>query len=203
VRRIGRYILNGLAVLSLVLCVATVALSVRSYTKFVDFGRIHTTRSPEAYTQHMIRLGSIDGRFLFTWRDIVWAWSNPSTAKVSETWESGNGAFWKEDPKFDPFRKFPAQPGERTWEKQFAGCHFTRLIQVPVQGNPGMIGVVIILPHAYSCAVLSVLPVARLWRWRRRRRQRIEGLCASCNYDLRATPDRCPECGTIPATAKG
>jgi hypothetical protein len=53
------------------------------------------------------------------------------------------------------------------------------------------------LPYWAIAAVLC-LPV--LWRAGAialRRRAWGPGCCSRCGYDLRATPDRCPECGTV------
>ena len=53
--------------------------------------------------------------------------------------------------------------------------------------------------------VFSILPIC--WvvdklRQLNMKKRRSMGLCGHCGYDLRATPDRCPECGKVRAGAK-
>ena len=55
---------------------------------------------------------------------------------------------------------------------------------------------VISVPY-WSMLLVPAMPFAfAIARWRRRRSRIRRGLCLVCGYDLRATPDRCPECGT-------
>lgn len=52
------------------------------------------------------------------------------------------------------------------------------------------------VPYWWLMLVFSISPVGWIcWKLNRRRSRRT-GLCSNCGYDLRATPGRCPECGT-------
>jgi hypothetical protein len=63
----------------------------------------------------------------------------------------------------------------------------------------GETGLLVGVKHWFVVACTAALgfPAARqVARWIHRRQLSRHGCCHVCGYDLRATPDRCPECGT-------
>ena len=57
-------------------------------------------------------------------------------------------------------------------------------------------GLSLAVPHWFCLMLLMTLPAAAYGTRRRARRRRAARHCPTCGYDCRATPDRCPECGT-------
>src|SRR4051794_9139122 len=63
------------------------------------------------------------------------------------------------------------------------------------------------LPLGVGIAFLSALPfvvisAVKHRKTDRRQHRSANNLCIHCGYDLRATPNRCPECGRVPVAPR-
>jgi hypothetical protein len=89
-------------------------------------------------------------------------------------------------------RRWPVRHGATGGFDVYRGSvrHYVRLPPTPVYG--------VAVPHWFLLIVTGALPAWRYDRFRRRAAARARaGHCPHCGYDLRATPDQCPECGAV------
>jgi hypothetical protein len=173
-----RRLFTLLSALSLVLCVATVVMWVRSYRVGDTYVWLPPSRVDALQSGH--------GR--------LWYFRAESIDQVNyplplETFPKG---YWAIRPPPPP--QLRSKPN---W--QFVGFSYTEERPFTLRLRT------VAVPLWSLVAVLSAAPVAALMgivRRRRRRRRARAGLCRSCGYDLRATPGRCPECGTVTPAAR-
>ena len=175
-------LLNAATAASLVLCVATAVFWVRSYAveDYVGWSR------PAAAGN----LWSTRGEVVF----------------VRVTPHEGRGPF---DGANRPFHiRFPppagASLGEVSARRVVPGLRRVAGFAYGAGAIPSYAGQAWIVPLWAPCAASAILPAIAAARLRLRRRLAARrhlrfGRCPTCGYDLRATPDRCPECGTIAA----
>jgi hypothetical protein len=187
---------GAMAASSLLLCVAACVLWWRSYGRVDE--AVNFRLDPEGRTWGNASITSADGCVTYSWREqgflnparrLIPAATDVRVAQHDVGWRLTSrvaplpypGDAWYQRLGFDWM--FLRQRGRMLWRTTF-------LVQVP---------------HAALAALLGIGPavwVVRRAREGRARRRTRRGRCLQCGYDLRASAERCPECGTpVPATA--
>ncbi|HEY7089640.1 MAG TPA: hypothetical protein VH518_16195 [Tepidisphaeraceae bacterium] len=85
----------------------------------------------------------------------------------------------------------------KDWGNPLHGFHFLG-IDFGGEWGPGSLLWNLAVPYWMIVVLMAILPTICIARWfgeRHRHRSEALGLCSNCGYDLRASPQRCPECG--------
>jgi 4-amino-4-deoxy-L-arabinose transferase-like glycosyltransferase len=196
-----RRLLNLVTLLSLLLCVAVVVLWVRSY-RYVDELSYQSERVKLVDWEMIVSF--MGGRLLYFSDmheyDVPPDIQPPPEDPGFSSWHGSSDSFLPGEAVLYVEELDRTQmAGTYILFRRF-GFHFAR--SAYHDSHPGQVGMyrttTVHVPLWFVTALLAIAPVSVALRWLRRRRRVGCGLCRSCGYDLRATRDRCPECGEAP-----
>lgn len=191
-RRAGRIIYNGAMVVSLLLCLATVGVWVRS-----------------AWVQdRLVWYDWPEDRSFF---DMKFIWCSRGGVKFDAWHYFSHEIHSPHDAHFlhdrEPAREYAAYGDNLSQSfspmpRRYAAVGFEWIPQTTGRsyGTSRDDSVIksLTLPLYSPALFFALLPAHYLLRVRRRRRNArrlARGCCAGCGYDLRGSPGRCPECG--------
>jgi len=195
VKRFHRWVFNGLAALSLVLCLAAVGLWVCSYSHFYNAVCYQTDGRTD-------RSMAFPGNWeLCSWRGQI---------RISKASMLDPQPYLDNPGPLRPKIFLIDCPPPTDSPSDLSSFGFRFDVDAGSDecdwfdlGNNTSIGFdmgdkrTLIIP-LYAPVALCVIPMFFWLRSYLRRKALIRsGLCVQCGYDLRATPDRCPECGKI------
>ena len=187
-KSVKRWIFNILCGLSLLLCAATVGLWVRSYRLPERFWIIH---GPVSWS-----FATVDGSMHYAWAE---AWPEAYHPKAHDprdaiTVQYESGRFFGD---FDGYIESEAR------EVGYQGMGFLICPEDIPYRAAGSTSRRQIFPMWSLFVLTAIGPLMWSVRLARRvwyHRTHLIGHCPCCNYDLRASKDRCPECGTAMPT---
>ena len=178
-----RHIAHILCGFSVLLCMATGAIWLRSHWhSYYLIMQVHE-RSPDgghAADREERSLEISEGGVVYVW-----------------TMDRGS-PFQHPQPTYREWRFHSSPVTGPSWPKGESALDpdnwFMGFAYGPTGGNYSA-GDVVRIPLWLPATITAIPPLIAVFRWQRTCRRAKRGLCLTCGYDLRATPDRCPECG--------
>jgi hypothetical protein len=205
-----RRLLNFLTALSLLLCVAVCVLWVRSFRGSDGVARLAVRSDARHAWLRQGGLVTLPGSAM-VWRVTYDALErsrgfDPVDAYGAPGWSVAAGDALeppKVAPRVMPIWSWHTTDPAKLSEWEGLGFAWTSASLDPVLAMDGRLRAVT-FPLWFPAAAFAAPPVLSLVRrlYRRLRRPR-PGLCPRCGYDLRATPDGCPECGMAAGGLEG